>query len=72
MSELKELRNTKLCYPSQETWFICWSDDRGVITAYGSIMPTQCMETHWCEVDYYDNQESWAEVLLNNGINPFE
>ena len=39
--------------------------------AYGSILPTQCMETKWTEVDYYDNEAEWAAILLENGINPF-
>jgi hypothetical protein len=30
------------------------------------------METIWIQIDYYDNEEDWAKVLLNNGINPFE
>jgi len=65
MGELKELRNTKLCYPSQETWFICWSDDRVVITAYGSVLETQCMESKYCQVDYYTSEEDWNEIILN-------
>ena len=39
--------------------------------AYGSIIPTQCMETKWTQVDYYDNEMEWIDVLLDNGINPF-
>ena len=71
MSELKSLKNTKICYPTNETWFICWDNTRENIMAYGSILPTQCMETPWTEVDYYDNEAEWAEVLIENGINPF-
>jgi hypothetical protein len=29
------------------------------------------METPWTEVDYYDNEALWAEVLIENGIDPF-
>ena len=72
MAELKELKNTIVCYPVPETWFICWDNNRTEIKAYGSILPTQCMETHWIQIDYYDNEQDWAKVLLNNGINPFE
>ena len=72
MAELKELKNTIVCYPVPKTWFICWDSKRTQIKAYGSILPTQCMETHWIQIDYYDNEEDWAEVLLDNGINPFE
>ena len=65
------MKNTKLCYPDAETWFICWDNTRTSITAYGSILPTQCMETPWAEVDYYLNESDWIEVLIANGIDPF-
>jgi hypothetical protein len=71
MPELTNLQNTKICYPANETWFIAWDDSRDNVTAYGSILPTQCMETHWIQLDYYDNEIEWAEVLLSNGIDPF-
>jgi len=67
-----DLRNTNICYPKLETWFICWSDKRDKIKAYGSINTYQCMETYWNEVDYYLNQSEWLEVLIENGINPEE
>jgi hypothetical protein len=38
--------------------------------AYGSILPTQCMETKWDKVDYYNSEAEWVAVLLENGINP--
>ena len=41
MPELTNLQNTKICYPANETWFICWDDTRENIMAYGSILPTQ-------------------------------
>ncbi len=41
-----DLRNTNICYPKQETWFICWDDKRGKIKAYGSINTNQCMDTY--------------------------
>lgn len=65
------MANTKLCYPTVETWFIVWDDTRENILSYGSIEPNQCMETKWSEVDYYENEAEWIEVLLDNGINPF-
>ena len=68
---LGELKNTKICYPAVETWFICWDNTRENVTAYGSILPTQCMETHWVEIDYYLTEAEWAAVLLENGIDPF-
>ncbi len=71
MADLQNLKNTKICYPPEEIWFICWDNTRENIMAYGSILPTQCMETPWTEVDYYDNEIEWIDVLLDNGINPF-
>jgi len=68
---LAELGNTKICYPENETWFICWDNTRENVMAYGSVLPTQCMETPWEQVDYYDNEAEWAAILLENGINPF-
>ena len=62
------MENTKLCYPTVETWFIVWDDARENILSYGSIEPTQCMETKWSEVDYHNNEGSWNEALLDNGI----
>lgn len=65
------MANTKLCYPTVETWFIVWDDTRENILGYGSAEPTQCMETKWIEVDFYENEAEWIDVLLDNGINPF-
>jgi len=72
MAELKKLKNTIVCYPVPETWFICWDGNRTQIKAYGSILPTQCMETKFVQIDYYDKELDWALFLLKNGINPFE
>ena len=69
---MEELKNTIICYPTNETWFICWDSNRTQLKAYSSILPTQCMETPFVQIDYYDNEEDWAKVLLNKGINPFE
>ena len=69
---MKELKNTNVCYPTNEIWFICWDNTRAEIKAYSSILPTQCLETPWVEIDYYDNEEQWAEILIENGIDPFE
>jgi len=66
----KKLKNTNICYPKQETWFICWGDKRDKIKAYGSINTDQCMETYWNEVDYYLDEAEWLKILLQNGINP--
>jgi hypothetical protein len=68
----ENLRNTNICYPKQETWFICWDDKRGKIKAYGSINTNQCMDTYWNEVDYYLDEAEWLEILIENGIKPNE
>ena len=67
-----DLKSTNICYPTKETWFICWSDKRDKIKAYGSINTDQCMDSYWVEVDYYLDEEEWLEVLIENGINPNE
>jgi len=67
-----ELKNTSICYPTNETWFICWDNTRAEIKAFGSILTDQCLETPWVEIDYYNNEEQWIEILVKNGINPFE
>lgn len=68
---LKEnLMSTNICYPTQETWFICWDNTRDNIKSYGCINTNQCMDTYWDEVDYYLNEAEWIQVLLQNGINP--
>tara|TARA_R110001583_G_scaffold27347_7_gene97859 strand:- start:1199 stop:1408 length:210 start_codon:yes stop_codon:yes gene_type:complete len=66
------LKSTELNYPSVETWFIGWDNDREEIKAYGSVLPTQCMISPWDEMDYFTNEAEWLEVLLENGINPFQ
>jgi len=67
---MSNLRESQLCYPKVETWFMCWDNERVSIRTYGSILPTQCMETYWNEVDYYLSEEEWLAILLENGINP--
>ena len=60
---MKELK-----HPEVETWFISWNNERTEINAYGSILPSQCMETFWDEVDYYIDELVWIAILLENGI----
>tara|TARA_R110000823_G_C15838499_1_gene490951 strand:- start:74 stop:274 length:201 start_codon:yes stop_codon:yes gene_type:complete len=66
------MKETELYYPTVETWFICWEDTRENIKAFGSVMPNQCMDTFWNEVDYYTNESDWLAILIENGINPNE
>ena len=65
---MEEFRNTQISYPNAETWFVCWNDGRNEITAYGSVLPTQVMETAFQQLDYFDNKDSYDAVLLENGI----
>ena len=65
------LKSTEICYPEQETWFICWDDERNEIKAYGHISTDQCLDTYWDEVDLYLSEAEWLEVLIENGIEPF-
>mgnify|MGYP003662396132 FL=1 len=69
---MEEFTNTQISYPNAEIWFICWNDGRNKITAYGSVLPTQVMETAWHQLDYFDNKNSYKEVLLENGIEVIE
>lgn len=57
-----------LCYPEQETYFICWDNKRKNIMAYDSVTPIQCLGTKWEEIDYYIVKDLWLEILNNNGI----
>jgi|TARA_R110000744_G_scaffold319692_1_gene425977 hypothetical protein len=67
---MKDLKETRLNYPSVNTWFICWNDNKKNITAYDLVMTSQCMVTPWDEVDYYTDEQEWLKVLLNNNIIP--
>ncbi len=62
---------TEFCYPEQLTYYICWDNDRISIQSYGEIAQTQCLYTHWVEIDYYEDETTWLQVLVDNGINPF-
>ena len=66
------MRNLQLCNPKNDTWFICWNNERSEIQSYSLVSPSDCMETFWSEVDYYSDEASWLAVLLKNGIDPFE
>jgi len=55
-------------YPKVTTWFICWSNDREFLKAYGVVMPSQTMSTFWDVLDTYTDEQSWLRALLDNGI----
>ncbi len=61
-------KRVDLCYPEQETYFICWDNERENIMAYDSVTLIQCLGTKWDEIDYYIVKDLWIEVLNNNGI----
>ena len=68
---MSNLKSSHLDYPTVETWFICWNNSRTLITAYDSVSPSQSMVSPWDETDYYEDEEVWLQILLDNGINPF-
>ena len=66
------LKLTELNYPSVETWFIAWDNNRENIKAFGMVETNQCMISPWSEIDYYTIESEWLNILLENGINPNE
>jgi len=68
----KMLKESKLNYPSVDTWFIAWDDNRKTIKAYQLVETNQCMISPWDEIDYYTIESEWLNILLENGINPNE
>jgi len=69
-NKMAKLKITNLCYPEVETWFICW--DKKEIKAYSYVNTDECLSTNWKQVDYYTNEAEWAEILIENGIDPNE
>ena len=55
-------------YPEVTTWFICWSNDRQYLKAYGVVLPSQTMTTFWDVLDTYTDEASWTKDLQDNGI----
>ena len=64
---MKSIKN-----PEQTTYFICREDDRFTITAYGSVEPTQTMNTGQPIMDEYLDEAEWLAILLKAGIDPRE
>jgi|TARA_R110000787_G_scaffold173771_1_gene286362 hypothetical protein len=65
---MEGFKNTKVSKPSNKLWFICWDNDRVEIKANGSIDIDQEISTSWTEIDYFNEEELWEEVLMKNGI----
>jgi len=61
-------KRVNLYYPKQETYFICWDNERQNIMAYDSVTPKQCLSTKWTEIDYYINKDLWLKVLSDYNI----
>jgi hypothetical protein len=55
-------------YPELTTWFICWSNEREVLKAYGVVLPSQTMSTFWDVIDTYTDEDTWNKELKDNGI----
>ena len=58
----------KLEYPKKDTYFIAWNNNRTELMAYGLILKSQVMETALTNVDYYENESDYNNILTNNGI----
>ena len=60
-----------IIYPNQTTYFICYNENRIDVMAYGSVEPTQQMETGQPILDTYLDEQQWALVLIERGIDPY-
>lgn len=56
--------------PDEQTWFICYDDTRSNLMSYGSVLPTQAMETIWEEIDFFTEESTWLTKLSESGIDP--
>ena len=54
--------------PEQTTYFICREDETFTIVAYGSVEPTQTMNTGQPIVDTYLDKAEWEAKLVEGGI----
>ena len=68
---MSNLKTSRLNYPPVETWFIGWDNSRTQINTYDSVSPTQTMISPWDKMDFYEDEQVWLQVLLDNGIDPF-
>jgi len=63
--------STQICYPTEETWFICFAtEDKLVVKAYASFSTDECMETPWETIEQYTVQQDWIDRLAEYGITP--
>ena len=68
MSEISN--KTEISNPTNQKWFISWNNNRSEIIVYGSVLPQQYMETPYVEVDIFEIESDWNDILLENNINP--
>ena len=68
---MSKLRMTEICYPKVKSYFIVWNDKREIVS-WGALETYQCIETKWDDVDMYTSELDWVNVLIDNGINPFD
>ena len=61
-------KRVDIYYPEQETYFICWDNERQNIKSYDSVAPQQCFSTNWQEIDYFTDKDLWIEVLVKNNL----
>lgn len=54
-------------YPTQDTCYIVWNDDRTVITGYGIVTPLQVLSSS-SQVDTYLDKDEFITILSDNGI----
>jgi len=57
-------------FPTETKWFITYNDEE-VIMSWGDVTPDETMTTGQPVLTTFDNEEDWAEVLIENGINPY-
>jgi len=57
-----------LKYPTQDTCFIVWNNDRTIITGYGIVTPEQVLSSGQNEIDTYLDKDEFLSILDNNGI----
>ena len=61
--------STEICYPTEETWFICFATPaKLVVKAYASFNTDECMETPWETIEQYLSQQEWEDRLEEYGI----
>jgi len=57
-----------LKYPTQDTCFVIWNNDRTIITGYGIVTPEQVLSSGQTEIDTYIDKDEFLSILDNNGI----